>query len=162
MAILADLGAKLVEDSLSSVLDGIIGKLSGAEGEGGVGGIGGIVSGGKKGGFNIGGAITAGVGAGLSVLSGALRDTSNSISNNLIRSAASQSSAAATRGVIAGPTNIPIFQVGAQLEAAMNGTESLLEEILVAIRLGGVGSGGGGGSDSSAALVLETTPPSIA
>jgi molybdenum-dependent DNA-binding transcriptional regulator ModE len=160
MAILADLGAKLVEDSLSSVLDGIIGKLSGSTGEDGSG-LGGILGGGKKGGFDLGGAITAGVGAGISVLSGALRDTSNSISNNLIQSAASQSSAAATRGVIAGPTNIPIFQVGAQLEAAMNGTESLLEEILVAIRLGGVGSGGGG-SDSSAALVLETTPPSIA
>jgi hypothetical protein len=185
MAIMADIGASLMEDALSSALDGIF-----KGGEGGVGGgalaglfssfgtrgkdgsesiegdnsfdkIGDFLGGGKDGkGIQVGSAITAGLGAGLSILGGALRETSTSISNDLIRSAATQSTAAATRGVIAGPTSIPIFQVGKSLEAAFGTSEALLAEILGAIRIGNAQSGGAGVGDP-AALALETTTPQL-
>jgi hypothetical protein len=155
MQLLADTGAQLLQKSLDSVLDSIFEGLSGKDG------FLGDLFGGGDGGFNLGGAISAGIGAGLSVLSGALRETSASISNDMIKSAATQSSAAATRGVIAGPTSIPIFQVGKSLEAAFGTTESLLSDILAAIVLGQQESSLGGGSGSGAALTLETTIPAL-
>ena len=156
--LLADTASALLEEAFSSALKGLSSSLEGIFSGGGAAGAAGGGGGGS--GFSLGGLASAGITAGLSVLSGALRETSTTVSNNLIRSAASQSSAAATRGVIAGPTNIPIFQVGTQLEAALGGTNDILIQIRDAIFISAGGSVGASGP--SAATILETEPPSLA
>lgn len=153
--LLADTAGALVTEALQGALKSGFAGIGDIFGGGGAAGGGG----GGGGGFNLGGALTAGLTAGLTILSGALRDTSSDISNNLIRSAATQSSAAATRGVIAGPTSIPIFQVGQQLEAALNGTNDILEQILAAILV--APQAGAGGGAQAAAAALETTTPNL-
>lgn len=153
--LLADTAGALVTEALQGALKSGFAGIGDIFGGGGAAG----GAGGGGGGFNLGGALTAGLTAGLTILSGALRDTSSDISNNLIRSAATQSSAAATRGVIAGPTSIPIFQVGQQLEAALNGTNDILEQILAAILV--APQAGAGGGAQAAAAALETTTPNL-
>lgn len=144
--IFTNIFSDLLTESLTSALkQGLSGLTGGLGGDGG----GGLAAG-----------ITAGIAAGGFILAGALKDTSSSISNDLIKSAASQSEAAATRGVIAGPTNIPIFQVGQQLESALEETNDILGNILNAIVAGATTTGGATGGDTSA-TTLELATPSL-
>lgn len=82
----------------------------------------------------LGGTLGALAGAGLAIGIGAARDTSAQTRNSLVRTAVE--SAQATRGVIAGPQSVPIFQIGASLETAFIPTEELLQQILDAILAG--------------------------
>lgn len=149
----ADLVGKLVTKALQDSVEGLGEELAAAfrGAEGGEAG---------EGGFNFGAGIAAAFTAGAAVLTGALRDSTQDISNDLVRSAASQSEAAATRGVIAGPTSIPIFQVGVQLEAALSTTNEILLDILGAVQTAPLLAAGGGGGDT-AANALETTTGSL-
>lgn len=144
--IFADAAGTLLSEQFNKALESLTSGLEGA--------LGGAFGG------NLGGLIGAGLTAATTVLAGALKETSSTISNNLIRSAASQSSAAASRGVIAGPTSIPIFQVGAQLEAALGATNAILEDILEAIQAG-PGLAAFGGAGDASATALETTTGSL-
>lgn len=77
----------------------------------------------------LGGAATsAALGIGLGLLAGAFQDTTKSVTNDLAKSSAIED-IQATRGVVAGPTSIPIFQVGESIEAALIPTNALLTEI---------------------------------
>ena len=155
----ADIAANLISSALNDAFSkgfggagGGLGSLFGGGGEGGEGG-------GSR--FDIQAGIQAGLTATTLVLAGALKGTTSAISNNLIKSAASQSEAAATRGVIAGPTSVPIFQVGQQLDAAMRGTESRLDDILAAILDGNTATAGGGGGGLEIGVSIEDQVPSL-
>ncbi|MGB5810118.1 MAG: hypothetical protein WBG86_06280 [Polyangiales bacterium] len=154
-ALFADIAGRLVEDALTNALSSLSDGVGGLFGGGGAG----AVAGGG-GGFDFGALVGAGLTAGTAVLAGALKDTSSTISNNLVRSAAAQSSAAATRGVIAGPTSVPIFQVGAQLEAAFGPTNEILTDIAGSLEIL-VAAGAGVGGGSSAASDFDSTTPSL-
>ena len=107
-----------VSDKLGELIDSALSKIS-TGGEGGQGG-------------GIGAGLGAALGVGLGFLAGALRDTTSSIQNDMAQSPAVEN-VQATRGVVAGPTNIPIFQVGSDLKEAMAYVEELLERIAVAV-----------------------------
>jgi hypothetical protein len=109
----------------------------------------------------LGAGFTAAAGLGASLLSRELAGGSSNIRNDLVQGATQ--SAQATRGVIAGPTSIPIFQVGQQLEAALITTEGLLGEILASIQAqpltgGGAGEGGDTGVSGPSADLSLTAP----
>jgi tape measure domain-containing protein len=160
----ADFAGDLVKKSLEGSLEGFGTQLKS------------LLSGkgfekGEDGSFGFGGGglfagLTAGATAALAVLPGALRDTQAVVQNSLVDSAADTAQAAEQRGVIAGPSSIPIFQVGQSLEAAFSGTESKLDisndflsQILEAIQATGVlGAGvapGVGGSENAADTLAE-------
>lgn len=149
MGLLAKTGADLLDDALSKVFDELGKSFAGLLSEGGpLSGLG----------PSIGAGLTAGIGAALSFIPGAIADTEASITNSLVKSAAGVTQAEAQRGVIAGNTSLPIFQVGESMEAALAETESKLDlsneflgAILEAVRSGqgGVASGGGVGQSSS-------------
>ena len=135
----ADIGGNLLQDQLEKTFKDIGTELGATLEEAFEGvdlaGFGGAIAG------VAGGAIALGIGA----AQGNDARTRNSLVNTAIESAQ------ATRGIVAGPTSIPIFQVGAQLEAAMDGTEALLQRILDAIiegngLLAGVGTTSGAAS----------------
>lgn len=105
-------------------------------------------------------AFSGALGIGASILAKELGGTSATARNDLVRSATQ--SVQATRGVIAGPTSIPVFQVGQQLEAAMSETESLLERILRAIQAQPTSGAGGTAVAGGAAADLSSTTPSLA
>ena len=122
--------------------------------------------------FGAGGGLLAGLAAGataaLAILPGALRDTQAEVQNSLVESAADTAQAAEQRGVIAGPSSIPIFQVGQSMEAAFSGTETKLDinndflsQILEAIQATGVvGAGvaiGVGASENASDTLEEST-----
>ena len=108
-------------------------------------------------------ALAGAIGVGIGILARELAGGSATARNDLVRSAVE--STQATRGVVAGPTSIPVFQVGQQLEAALSQTNGILGEILNAILLD-TGGGGGGTSvsaaGSSAASDLALSTPSLA
>ncbi len=131
----ADIASGFLDDALSSVIDGLgdsLGSLFSGEGFNlfGRDGEGSLIG-------DIGAAVGAAIGAGATILAGSLAATSVDVTNDLVRSAGVES-AAAVRGVIAGPQSIPIFQVGASIEAGFDGAEGLLAEILLAIQEGNV------------------------
>ncbi len=151
--ILSSISADLLHNALSSVIDslstqlgdllsGAAGSLSGAGGSGtGTAGFG------------------AALGAGLALVAGALQDNNAKVRNNLARSSAVQD-VRATRGVVAGPTSIPIFQVGESLEQALIPTNDLLAQILASLR---ARSGAAGSSlDAEVGPLLGATSPSLA
>ena len=154
MELLADVGADFMSDAMEDAFEDlkgaatdIFGKLFSGIGIGGA----------------LGNAIAGGVGAALAIIPGALADTETEVTNSLVQSAADATQAEAQRGVIAGPTSIPIFQVGSGLEAAMGETESLLasgnatrEEILEAI-LASAGISLGGLGESAGDLLSNTS-----
>jgi hypothetical protein len=156
MGILADIGGSLVEDALNDAIDtiktAVTDVFSGiAESLGSSSGLGGA----------FGSAIAGAIGVGIGILAQELGGTSASARNDLVRSATESSQA--TRGVVAGPTSIPVFQVGQQLEEAMGTTNGILNDILAAI-LGTSGGGGGGGQGGPAATAsadLSLTSPSL-
>lgn len=161
---LAETSAGWLDDALRNVLDNLIQQLqdalAGAAQEGtpaGGGGWGGFFSslfasrqetpaagGTGEGGTNWGAGIAAAAGLGSAILTGALRGTDVSVSNPAIRSAVT--STQNVRGIVAGPTSIPIAQVGnairdAQGEqvAELRRGNKLLEGILNAVRARGAG-----------------------
>jgi TP901 family phage tail tape measure protein len=126
--ILADTASSLLEQALNKVMEKVSDTLGDLL-EKGVSGIGGA----GKGGGGFGGlGLAAGLGVGLGLLAGALRDTTASVGAELAESPVVED-IQATRGIVAGPTNIPIFQVGADLKEALQTVEELLERIAVAV-----------------------------
>ncbi len=112
-------------------------------------------------GSGFGGAIAGAAAFGLSTLARELGGGSANARTDLVRSATQ--SAQATRGVVAGPTSIPIFQVGQQLEEALIGTEDLLGQILTALQTtppaaaaAGTGAGVEGGASADLSLTTST------
>jgi len=156
MGLLAKTGADLLDDALSRVFDDLGKSFAGLFAEGGpLSGLGGAV----------GAGLQAGIGAALSFIPGAIADTEASITNSLVKSAAGATQAEAQRGVIAGNTSLPIFQVGESMEAALAETESKLDlsneflaGILEAVRasVGGVASGGGVGQSPGEILATQS------
>ena len=140
----ADFAGDLVQKALEGSLEGFGKQLSSIlSGEGFAKNEDGSFAFGSGGGLMAG--LAAGATAALAVLPGALRDTQAEVQNSLVESAADTAQAAEQRGVIAGPTSIPIFQVGQSLEAAFSGTETKLDinneflaQILEAIQATGV------------------------
>ncbi len=157
MGLLAKTGADLLDDALSKVFDDLGKSFAGLLSEGGpLAGLGGAV----------GAGLTAGIGAALAIIPGAIADTEADITNSLVRATSGATQAEAQRGVIAGNTSLPIFQVGASLEAALSGTESKLDlsneflaGILEAVRSGAGGVASGGGVGQSPGDILSTQSP---
>lgn len=135
--ILADTSAQLLENSLNEVLKGVGSQLqkllasqSGGGAEGGAT-AGRIVSG-----------IGAALGLGLGLLSSALRETEVTETAGQVQSAVD--SVERVRGIVAGPTQIPILQVGESIEEAFEEPTRFLASIddnimrlLVAFRAAG-------------------------
>lgn len=99
------------------------------------------------------------------LVGGFLQDSSARTSSNLVRSAV-DATETLTRGVVAGPTNVPIFEVAGAIGDAFVETNSLLsreialsESTLQTLRniLAAVSAGGGGGAGG----LLTTTSPSL-
>lgn len=137
---LASLTGEFLDQALTDVLDGFgegINKaLEGLTAEGG------IFEG--LGSDKLGSALSGALGIGTALVAGALRDSEVDASSADIESAVNSSQA--IRGVVAGPTNIPIFQVANAIRDAFIETNAILVEqtdILRDIRSGGgfVGSG---------------------
>jgi hypothetical protein len=72
------------------------------------------------------GAFAGALGIGLSLAQGALRDTEADVRHEAIRSAVT--STQEVRGIVAGPTEIPIFQVGKTIEASFVPVVDLLAQ----------------------------------
>lgn len=153
--VLADISGGLVEaaleDAIQSFSDAIAGTFEGIA---------------TKLGAEAGGAFSAAlagaIGVGIGILARELSGTSATARNDLVRSATE--SAQATRGVVAGPTSIPVFQVGQQLEAALAGTNGILLDILGVLTnqpAAADGAGGGSAEAGSAAADLSLTTPSL-
>lgn len=97
--------------------------------------------GGEGGGLNLGAGFGAAIGLGGQLLSGALRGTGATVRNALVQSTVTSSRA--VRGVVAGPTSIPIAEVGNAIRDAQGAqvaeirrSNALLQAILNAIRTG--------------------------
>lgn len=163
----ADVAGDLVKKSLEGSLEGFGTQLKSLlSGEGFAKNEDGSFAFGGGGGLFAG--LAAGATAALAVLPGALRDTQAEVQNSLVESAADTAQAAEQRGVIAGPSSIPIFQVGQSLEAAFAGTESKLDisndflaQILEAVQATGlVGAGvaiGVGAGENASDTLEEST-----
>jgi hypothetical protein len=149
MNILANIGGDLVEQSLNDAVSAIGESVSEVFSQ-----LGGEFSG------AFGSAIAGAIGVGIGILARELSGGSATARNDLVQSAVQ--STQATRGVVAGPTSIPVFQVGQQLNAALNDTNAILDRILAAILTspseGGLGSSVTAGSASAD---LSLTTPSL-
>ncbi len=157
MEVLANIGGDLVQKALDDAISAITDTISDvftnlASSLGAEGGLGGA----------FGAAFAGAVGVGIGILAAELGGTSAQTRNDLVRSATE--SAQATRGVVAGPTSIPVFQVGQQLEAALSVTEGILEQILAAIEAQPVAGAAGGetGAAGGSSADLALTTPSLA
>lgn len=106
----------------------------------------------------LGAAFGAALGVGAAILTKELGGTSSKSRKDLVKTAVESSEA--TRGVVAGPTSVPVFQVGQQIEEALGGTELRLDRILEAILAQPIGgaAGGAGGPDRFASSLSSTTP----
>jgi len=114
-----------LDKKLEGIFDQLTGAIGGLFGEGGAGP--GLES-----------ALAGALGVGLSLAAGALRDTESSVRREAIRSAVT--SAQEVRGIVAGPTDIPIFQVGESIEqsfvpvvAQLQTSNVILRAILAAV-----------------------------
>lgn len=150
--ILADTASSLLELALNKVMEKVADKLGdlldkalegAGGGEGGIGGLG----------------LAAGLGIGLGLLAGALQDTTASVGAEMAQSSAVQD-VSATRGIVAGPTNIPIFQVGSDLKEALADVEELLERIAVAVE-GDASSAATASVDQQAGEELSISSPTL-
>lgn len=138
------------ERSLGQAFDDLIGELSTSLAETLRSTFQGIDAG------SLGTALSAGLGLGSAILSGALRDDEQTTRNNLVRSAVESSTP--IRGVVVGPTEIPIFQVGESIEDAFGTTNDILRQILAAIQgTAGAPSLPSGGIDPTSELGRTTT-----
>lgn len=113
---IGDLASRFLSDALEDVLNDFVSKLRSAASEGGGGG------------GTFGSAIGAAIGVGGLLAASALQGGDASVQRATVESAVTDSRQ--LRGVVAGPTNIPIFQVGDAIEDAFVGTNSLLEQLL--------------------------------
>lgn len=120
---------------------------------------------GGAGGIDWGAGLQAGVGLGSQVLSGALRGTQANVRGDLVRSVVT--STQEVRGLVAGPTNIPIAQVGDAIRDSFQGqlvelrrSNVLLGSILQAIR--GLDLTGGETGDALAAVIAQEFNGSVA
>lgn len=87
------------------------------------------------------GETSAGLVSGLlGITAGILTSLKSSSSTSIDNFESSINSSEAVRGVVAGPTNVAISQVGDQLKGALRTTELLLERIAVSVESGGPGS----------------------
>jgi len=130
MEIVFDQGARLFEKALVSSLERAFEafrKLIDDLGDK----LGTILGGSSNG---LGKAFGAAIGVASLFLEGALAKTKTNTTRRVVSSAVE--STQATRGVVAGPTEISIFQVGASLEDALEDTNSILRDILLAVRRG--------------------------
>lgn len=119
---LADVSGDLLSTSLSDVLNDLQGELTdlleqaasalGGEGFGG----------------QLGQTIGAGLGLVGTLAAGALQSSDVAVSRANVGSAVT--STEQTRGVVAGQTSIPVFEVGDSLDAALTGTNDILAQIL--------------------------------
>jgi tape measure domain-containing protein len=148
---LADVSGNLLKDSIGSVLDNLKDSLSDLLADLGkqVGGLG-------ESGF-------AALGAGLGLIGGlaasALSDSDSRVSR--ARQTSAVTSTQATRGVVAGPTNIPIFQVGDSIADGFVGVETLMSELVGLTRqeltaLRQIAAGSGVGTSAGGALSIST------
>lgn len=128
-------------EGLSEILGGLSESLGGIfEGlGGGGGGGGGLFGGGGGGGGGFGAALGAGLSIGGQLLSRQLEGTTARVTNDLVESAVT--STQQVRGLVAGPTSIPIAEVGNAIRDAQAGQiaelrrgNALLQAILDAIR----------------------------
>jgi len=86
------------------------------------------------------------------------RDNSSSVQNNLVKSAVE--STQATRGVVAGPTSVPIFQLGEELEGANLGVIAAIDRV-AAILLGQTTEGSPLSLEGQAGELLGRATPSL-
>jgi hypothetical protein len=116
------------------------------------------------------GAIAGALGVGLGLAAGALRDTDVDVRREAIRSAVTDTRE--LRGVVAGPTDVPIFQVGESIEQGfvpvaqlLTVTNTILRGILTAVQedtgAGGVTSSIKAMVEAAAAELAATTSPSL-
>ncbi len=150
----ADTTAKFFEESMSKVFqslaDSFQNLLKNVGGEGGI-----------LGGLDVGAGLGALVGVGGLLLSAALQESEAAVTSDLAQDSA-VTDVRPVRGVVAGPTNIPIFQVGAELENALNPTNEILLDILSA--LGGAGGAAGTepiSAEEEAGSLLNSTSPTL-
>ncbi|MCP4868273.1 MAG: hypothetical protein GY898_06095 [Proteobacteria bacterium] len=134
----ADMTGQFFDDTMTDVLADLQGSFSDLfKGLGSQ--LGGLFGGGEAGGFNLGAGLGAAVGLGGKILQGALRGTDANVRNDLVTSVVT--STQEVRGLVAGPSNIPIAQVGDAIRDAFGGqltelkrSNTLLEAILASIR----------------------------
>jgi hypothetical protein len=155
MDLMANLGADLVQNALDNAISTITESIEGVFTD--------LASSfGADLGGAFGSAIAGAIGVGIGILAAELGGTSARANNNLVQEAAEN--AQATRGVVAGPTSVPIFQFGSKLEEAMIPTNGLLVDILGALQNGQGGdpaSSSVGGSTGSSGADLSLRTPSL-
>ena len=145
---LANVSADLFQISLDEVLRGLGQDLQGLLKSTGLGG-------------EFGASLGTALGFGAGILASALRGSSAEVSNDFVQSAVTE--ARDVRGVVAGPTSIPIFQLGEELEDALDETNGILREMLATMRRQGAVVAASGPTGSSGILSeLGTTSPSLA
>ncbi len=147
--VLASTSGKLLQDSLDRVLanvgEGLQALFSRLGGEGGLGGV-------------FGQGFGAALGLGLGVLAGALQGSASEVTSDFVQSAVTE--ARDVRGVVAGPTSIPIFQLGDALEEALVETNGILRQQLRALERLAAGAVAGA-SGVPAVSELGTTSASL-
>jgi len=153
--LLADIAGNFLQSALDTALASVTETLTDAFSQ-----IGTLLGGSEGLGSVLGSALVGAIGVGLGILAAELSGTSSSARNDLVRGVTESTQAA--RGVVAGPTSIPVFQVGQQLEAALVETNGILEEILTVLKQTPGSAGGSAGLGSSAAADLELSTPSLA
>jgi hypothetical protein len=115
------------------------------------------------------GALAGALGVGLALAAGALRDTESSVRRESIRSAVTDTQE--LRGVVAGPTDVAIFQVGESIEQGfvpvanlLTVTNTILRGILTAVQTevaGGATTSVKAMVEAAAAELAATTSPSL-
>lgn len=159
--ILANTASRLLENQLDDVIENASRSLSGLLNQISGGDSAATGQGGGLGGGRLGGALAGGLAIGGALLAGALRDTEASIRSDLAEQRTEVTDTRPVRGVVAGPTSIPIFEVGNSIEEAFEGTNEILREILDAIRRSGGAAAAGGGAEPSAGEQLGQTSPTL-
>ena len=154
--VLADVAGQALSKSLESVLSDVGSQLAGLFGGGGGG-----AAGGAGGGANISQGIGATIGA-IGLLASGFAGTKANVRTGLAKSAAT--SVTETRGLIAGPSNVPIAQVGDDIADAFvpvveaeRESNRLLAGILAAVRAQGTGSSAAAMLDEVMTAELNTS-----
>ena len=149
---LADISGQLLSNSLSAVLEDLqddVAKLFDKLDLGGLG----------KG---FGRAIGAAVGIGGAILASALKSTQTDVKNDLVDTAVDQSRE--IRGIVAGPTDVPIAQVGNTIRDSFVPIRNLLQQLVVigesqlALQGGAPGGTSSGGEETSDLDSANTAP----
>lgn len=115
--------------------------------------------GGILGKLDLGAGLGALVGVGGLLLSAALKKGSQQVENELAAESI-VTDVRDVRGVVAGPTNIPIFQIGAELENALNPTNEILIDIRDALQ-GRAAPASVLSVEEEAGMLLNSTSPTL-